>query len=114
MEYTVAYAVPNRFCSPLPEAASLDGEIGTRFDRFVYERITGKFAIDEKRRHIGICNIIHFALGIYLFESVTVNLYQIFLSRKEVIAPLLTARFTAGVPAAGIIYTSGIDGVHHK
>ena len=55
MEYIVAYAVPNRFRSPLPAAATLDGEIGTRFDRFVYERITGKFAIDEIWREAEEC-----------------------------------------------------------
>ena len=31
----------------LPDSAvHLDGEIGARFDRFVHERISGKFAID--------------------------------------------------------------------
>ncbi|MBQ8402012.1 MAG: glycoside hydrolase family 127 protein [Clostridia bacterium] len=55
MEYIVPYTVPNRLHTPLPECASLDGEIGVRFDRFVYERITGKFAIDEIWREAEEC-----------------------------------------------------------
>lgn len=55
MEFKIPYAVPNRFFSPLPEYATLDGEIGARFDRFVYERISGKFAIDEIWREAEEC-----------------------------------------------------------
>ncbi|MBQ8641975.1 MAG: glycoside hydrolase family 127 protein [Clostridia bacterium] len=47
MEYMIAYKVPNKIRVPALGDTALDGEIGSRYDRFVYERITGKFAIDE-------------------------------------------------------------------
>ena len=47
MEYRVAYQKENLLQSPLNGHIILDGEIGSRFDRFVHERVSGKFAIDE-------------------------------------------------------------------
>ena len=47
MQYRVAYRAENTFRTPLLENISLDGEIGSRFDRFVHERVSGKFAITE-------------------------------------------------------------------
>lgn len=47
MEYKVGYQVENIIRTPLWENVELDGEIGIRFERFVHERVNGKFAIDE-------------------------------------------------------------------
>lgn len=44
MQYKIPYTVPNRFT--IPDSFTLDGEIGTRYDHFVYERISGPFATD--------------------------------------------------------------------
>ena len=55
MNFIVDYKVPNLLQIPEPTMVSLDGEIGARFDRFVYERITGKFAIDEIWREAEEC-----------------------------------------------------------
>ena len=55
MKYVVEYKVPNILRIPEAGMVSLDGEIGARFDRFVYERITGKFAIDEIWREAEEC-----------------------------------------------------------
>ncbi len=44
MRYCIPYTVPNKFRSP--DSFTLDGEIGSRFDRFVHERISGNFATD--------------------------------------------------------------------
>jgi len=42
----IPYKIPNILTSPDLDRVSLDGEIGARFDRFVYERITGGFALE--------------------------------------------------------------------
>ena len=46
MEYKVPYQVENLICLPDVGDVRLDGEIGIRYDRFIYERVTGQFAID--------------------------------------------------------------------
>jgi len=46
MNYKINYKVNNIHTSPELSCVTLDGEIGARFDRFVYERITSKFALD--------------------------------------------------------------------
>lgn len=55
MDYKVQYRVQNIIRTPLLSSAALDGEIGARFDRFVHERISGKFAIDEILREAEEC-----------------------------------------------------------
>ncbi len=47
MEYKVQYKVKNKMQALPVECVSLDGEIGIRFDRFAYERVSGEFAIKE-------------------------------------------------------------------
>ena len=47
MQYQIPYSKDNRHRTAAPSDICLDGEIGARFDRFVHERISGKFAIDE-------------------------------------------------------------------
>jgi len=46
MDYKVAYKVDNLITLPDVGDVNLDGEIGIRYDRFIYERVTSKFAID--------------------------------------------------------------------
>lgn len=47
MNYKTEYKVQDAvFASPL-ENCALEGEIGARFDRFIYERVSGRFAIEE-------------------------------------------------------------------
>ena len=47
MEYKVSYKVQNIMNAFEQSAISLDGEIGRRFDRFAYERLSCEFAIKE-------------------------------------------------------------------
>ena len=47
MEYKLDYAVKNLHTAAPLSGVTIDGEIGARFDRFVHERISGKFAVDE-------------------------------------------------------------------
>ena len=44
---SVAYKKENLLPNQISAHIILDGEIGSRFDRFVHERVSGKFAIDE-------------------------------------------------------------------
>ena len=46
MNYKVAYKVDNLISLPDVGDVRLDGEIGIRYDRLIYERVTSKFAID--------------------------------------------------------------------
>ena len=55
MNYTVPYAVENIRRTPALSDACLDGEIGARYDRFVHERVNGKFAIEEILREAEDC-----------------------------------------------------------
>ena len=55
MEFRVGYRVKNVIRTPYLADISLDGEIGARMDRFCYERISGKFAIDEILREAEEC-----------------------------------------------------------
>ena len=55
MEFKVGYRVKNIIRTPYLSDISLDGEIGARLDRFCYERISGKFAIDEILREAEEC-----------------------------------------------------------
>ncbi len=55
MNYKVDYKVENKIRTPLLNDVALDGEIGARFDRFVHERVNGKFAIDEILREAEEC-----------------------------------------------------------
>ena len=55
MKFIIPYAVENIRRSPNLADISLDGEIGTRYDRFVYERVNGKFAIEEILREAEDC-----------------------------------------------------------
>ena len=47
MQYKIPYSVSNLHTAAQLSDIHIDGEIGARFDRFVHERISGKFAIDE-------------------------------------------------------------------
>ena len=47
MDYKVDYKVNNLISLPELGDVRLDGEIGIRYDRFIYERVTGRFAIDH-------------------------------------------------------------------
>ena len=47
MEYKVSYKVKNKMSAPKMCNVSLDGEIGARTDRFLYERVWGEFALKE-------------------------------------------------------------------
>ena len=47
MQYQIPYSVSNKHTAASLSDIHIDGEIGARFDRFVHERISGKFAIDE-------------------------------------------------------------------
>ena len=44
MQYQIPYSKDNRHRTAAPSDICLDGEIGARFDRFVHERISGRFA----------------------------------------------------------------------
>ena len=46
MRNKVEYKVNNIHVSPELTCVTLDGEIGMRYDKFIYERITSKFALD--------------------------------------------------------------------
>ena len=47
MNYQIPYQVNNVMTLPDAGNAFLDGEIGIRYDRFIYERVTSQFAIDK-------------------------------------------------------------------
>ena len=47
MDFKASYKVENQMRAPRLEDTSLDYEIGIRFDRFVDERVAGRFAIKE-------------------------------------------------------------------
>lgn len=47
MQYKIPYSVPNKHMTAQLGSIRIDGEIGTRFDRFVHERISGEFAVKE-------------------------------------------------------------------
>jgi len=55
VQYKIEYRVKNAFSVPEYSSVHLDGEIGARFDRFVYERISGKFAVEEILRETLEC-----------------------------------------------------------
>ena len=46
MDYQIAYKIRNVMQLPDVGNVFLDGLIGIRYERFIYERVTGKFAID--------------------------------------------------------------------
>ena len=50
MNFKVDYKVKNIMESPALGNCFLEGEIGARMDRFIYERVSGDFAIDEVLR----------------------------------------------------------------
>jgi hypothetical protein len=47
MNYRVDYKVKNVMETPKLGSCFLEGEIGLRFDKFIHERVSGKFAIEE-------------------------------------------------------------------
>ena len=47
MDFKIAYKVENKLLAPELVFTAFDGEIGERFDRFIYERVSGEFAINE-------------------------------------------------------------------
>ena len=47
MNYKVEYTVKNVMNVPSLGNCFLEGEIGTRVDRFILERVSGKFALEE-------------------------------------------------------------------
>lgn len=55
MEYKIQYKIQNKMNAPSLDRVSLDGEIGKRFDRFVYERVSCGFAINEILREAEQC-----------------------------------------------------------
>ena len=55
MNFKIDYKIKNKMNAPMLSSVSLDGEIGVRFDRFVYERVSGRFAIDEILREAELC-----------------------------------------------------------
>jgi len=50
MKYKIDYAVQNIMQTPALGNCFLEGEIGARFDRFIFERVSGKFAIENVLR----------------------------------------------------------------
>ena len=50
MIYKVDYKVHNLMETAPLGNCFLEGEIGARFDRFIYERVNGKFAIENVLR----------------------------------------------------------------
>lgn len=57
MKFVVDYKVTDILQVPELKYATLDGEIGARYDRFVFERISGPFATDEIWREAEECFI---------------------------------------------------------
>ena len=55
MNYKIPYTVENRVHAPELSQVSLDGTIGARFDRLIYERVSGEFAVDEILREAEDC-----------------------------------------------------------
>jgi DUF1680 family protein len=55
MEFKVHYKIRNKMDLISPEGISLGGEIGERFDRFIHERTSGDFAINEILREAEEC-----------------------------------------------------------
>ncbi len=55
MDYKVNYKVNNIIDLPDLSGVSFDGEYGIRFDKFVHERVNGKFAIEEILREAEDC-----------------------------------------------------------
>jgi len=55
MNYQVPYQIENKIQSPQPGNCVLDAEIGKRFDRFAYERISSDFAVKEILREAEDC-----------------------------------------------------------
>ena len=47
MEYKIGYKAKNAMNDLPLSSLSLDGDIGRRFDKFVYERVSGEFAVKE-------------------------------------------------------------------
>jgi len=47
MNFVVDYKINNLMCAPNLSSVTLDGEIGARFDRFIDERVAGRFAVEE-------------------------------------------------------------------
>ena len=47
MEFKIDYKIKNKMQAVPTSSITLDGDIGVRFDRFVYERVSGGFAIKE-------------------------------------------------------------------
>ena len=47
MSYKVNYKVENLMDTAPLGSCLLEGEIGARFDRFISERVSGKFAVEE-------------------------------------------------------------------
>ena len=47
MQYKIPYSVSNLHTAAQLSDIHIDGEIGARFDRFVHERISGEFAVNE-------------------------------------------------------------------
>jgi hypothetical protein len=47
MNYRVEYKIKNVMNTSNLGSCFLEGEIGARFDRFIHERVSGKFAIEE-------------------------------------------------------------------
>lgn len=55
LNYKIPYAVQNKINAPALGDVTLDGSIGARFDRVIYERISSNFAIDEILREAEDC-----------------------------------------------------------
>lgn len=55
MQYKIDYKVNNKLTIPELCDVTLDGEVGKRFDSFVYGRVNGKFAIEEILREAEDC-----------------------------------------------------------
>ena len=55
MEYKIGYKIQNKMNALEQSDVSLDGEIGKRFDRFAYERLSSDFAIKEILREAEDC-----------------------------------------------------------
>lgn len=55
MEFKIGYKIENKMQAIPTSGITLDGEIGRRFDRFAYERVSGGFAIREILREAERC-----------------------------------------------------------
>lgn len=55
MEYRIGYKANNKMSGTALGDVTLDGEIGLRFDRFIHERVSGEFAINEILREAEDC-----------------------------------------------------------